>query len=49
MNAEPEAVGLWTEIKLHIIREYAAAYTTLLKGKPWCRGYGYIDAFAGGG
>lgn len=49
MNTEPEAIGLWTEIKLHIIREYAAAYTTILKGESWCRGYAYIDAFAGGG
>jgi hypothetical protein len=28
---EPEAIGLGTEIKLQIIREYAAAYTTILK------------------
>jgi three-Cys-motif partner protein len=46
---KPEAIGLWTEIKLQIIREYAAAYTTILKDQPWCRGYAYIDAFAGGG
>jgi len=45
----PEAIGLWTEIKLHIIREYAAAYTTILKEQSWCRSYAYIDAFAGGG
>jgi three-Cys-motif partner protein len=45
----PEAIGLWTEIKLQIIREYAAAYTTILKEQSWCRGYAYIDAFAGGG
>lgn len=44
-----EAIGLWTEIKLQIIQEYAAAYTTILKDQPWCRGYAYIDAFAGGG
>lgn len=44
-----EAIGQWTEIKLQIIREYAAAYTTILKEQPWCRGYAYIDAFAGGG
>ncbi len=49
MLTEPEAIGLWTEIKLHIIREYAAAYTTILKEKPWCKGYAYIDAFAGMG
>ena len=46
---EPKAIGLWTEIKLHIIREYAAAYTTILKAQKWCQGYAYIDAFAGGG
>jgi three-Cys-motif partner protein len=45
----PEAIGLWTEIKLQIIREYAAAYTTILKGQSWCKGYAYIDAFAGFG
>ena len=44
-----EAIGLWTEIKLQIIREYAAAYTKILKEREWCRGYGYIDAFAGPG
>ncbi len=46
---KPEAIGLWTEIKLQIIREYAAAYTTILKEQSWCRSYAYIDAFAGGG
>jgi len=46
---EPEAIGLWTEIKLQIIREYATAYTKILKEREWCRGYGYIDAFAGPG
>lgn len=49
MPLEPEAIGLWTEIKLQIIREYAAAYTTILKEQPWCKGYAYIDAFAGVG
>ncbi len=46
---ELEAIGTWSEIKLQIIREYASAYTTILKEQPWCRGYAYIDAFAGGG
>jgi len=49
MSIEPEAIGLWTEIKLQIIREYAAAYTTILKEQSWCKGYAYIDAFAGVG
>lgn len=46
---QPEAIGIWTEIKLQIIQEYAAAYTTILKDKSWCRAYAYIDAFAGPG
>jgi len=46
---EPEAISVWTEIKLQIIREYASAYTTILKERAWCRGYAYIDAFAGRG
>jgi three-Cys-motif partner protein len=47
--AEPESIGNWTEIKLHIIKEYAAAYTRILKEQSWCRAYAYIDAFAGPG
>ena len=47
--SELESIGVWTEIKLQIIREYAAAYTTILKEKEWCRGYAFIDAFAGPG
>lgn len=46
---ELEAIGTWSEIELQIIREYASAYTTILKEQPWCRGYAYIDAFAGPG
>lgn len=47
--SEPEAIGIWSEIKLQIIQEYASAYTTILKDEPWCRAYAYIDAFAGPG
>jgi len=47
--AELEAIGIWTEIKLRIIQEYASAYTTILKEKSRCRAYAYVDAFAGGG
>jgi hypothetical protein len=42
MPVEP-TIGLWTEIKLHFMREYAAAFTTILKEQPWCKGYTYID------
>ena len=45
MSIEPEAIGLWAEVKLQIIREYAAAHTTILKEQSWCKGYAYIDAW----
>jgi len=44
-----DTIGEWSEIKLEIIREYAGAYTSILSKKSWCRGYVYIDAFAGAG
>ena len=44
-----DEIGIWSEIKLEIIKEYASAYTKILSKKTWCRGYVYIDAFAGAG
>jgi three-Cys-motif partner protein len=44
-----DKIGIWSEIKLDIIREYASAFTTIMKNQPWCKGYLYIDAFAGAG
>ncbi|MFH1220591.1 MAG: three-Cys-motif partner protein TcmP [Candidatus Eisenbacteria bacterium] len=44
-----DEVGVWSEIKLAILNEYASAYTRLLKAKTWCRGLTYVDAFAGAG
>jgi len=44
-----DKIGIWSEIKLDIIKEYANAFTTIMKNKEWCRGYVYIDAFAGSG
>ena len=44
-----DKIGLWSEIKLEIIREYANAFTRIMKNQAWCRGYAYIDAFAGAG
>ena len=44
-----DKIGLWSEIKLDIIKEYAAAFTTVMKNQSWCRGCVYIDAFAGAG
>ena len=44
-----DKIGVWSEIKLDIIKEYAKAFTTIMKNQDWCKGYVYIDAFAGAG
>jgi three-Cys-motif partner protein len=44
-----DEIGEWSEIKLEIIKEYAGAYTKILRKQTWCKGYAYIDAFAGAG
>lgn len=44
-----DEIGIWSEIKLEIIKKYASAYTTVLSKQTWCKGYVYIDAFAGAG
>lgn len=44
-----DKIGFWSEIKLDIIKEYANAFTTIMKSQDWCKGYVYIDAFAGAG
>ncbi|NOZ69042.1 MAG: three-Cys-motif partner protein TcmP [Deferribacteres bacterium] len=42
-------IGIWSEIKLEIIKDYASAYTKIMNNQTWCKGYVYIDAFAGAG
>ena len=44
-----DKIGEWSEIKLEIIKEYANTFTKIMKNQRWCRGYSYIDAFAGPG
>jgi three-Cys-motif partner protein len=44
-----DEIGYWSEIKLDIVREYAAAYSTILAKQQHIRGHVYIDAFAGAG
>ncbi len=44
-----DEVGLWTEIKLRIIRDYSAAYSKILKKQTIIRHFAYIDGFAGAG
>lgn len=47
---EHDFVGLWTEIKIDIIREYAAAYSSILSRQRNPKFHHiYIDAFAGSG
>lgn len=42
-------VGPWAKDKLDRLGKYLHAYTTIFSRQPWCRGYFYIDAFAGPG
>ena len=50
LETEPkfDKVGKWTEIKLEIIKQYAAAYNTILQKQPFLKPH-YIDAFSGAG
>ena len=42
-------VGPWARDKLDRLGKYLHAYTTIMRGQQWCKGYHYIDAFAGPG
>jgi three-Cys-motif partner protein len=42
-----DEIGLWSEIKLDILRDYAAPYSKILKSNGFH--HGYIDAFSGPG
>ena len=42
-----DEIGPWSEIKLDILRDYAAPYSTILKSNGFP--HGYIDAFSGPG
>jgi three-Cys-motif partner protein len=45
-----DEIGYWSEVKLDIIKEYAAAYTTIMAGQKKVKlEYIYIDAFSGAG
>jgi three-Cys-motif partner protein len=43
-----ESIGYWSEVKLEIVRKYAAAYSTILAAQPGLY-HVYVDAFAGAG
>lgn len=44
-----DEIGYWSEVKLHIVREYASAYSRILTNQPAIKRHIYIDAFAGAG
>ena len=44
-----DQIGYWSEIKLEIIKKYAGVYTSIMSKQDWCKGCGYIDAFANKG
>ena len=41
-----DEIGYWSEIKLDIVKKYAAAYTTIL-ARQECLSFSYVDGFAG--
>ncbi len=45
-----DEIGVWSEIKLEILKKYAAAYSTILSAQTRAQfSHVYIDAFAGAG
>lgn len=49
MKLDYDEIGSWSEIKLEIVRKYAAAYSTIIAKQPSIRKHIYVDAFAGPG
>ncbi|MFZ0272909.1 MAG: three-Cys-motif partner protein TcmP [Acidobacteriaceae bacterium] len=52
MTQEYDEIGIWSEVKLAIVRDYLPAYTTILnaqRGKAPSLQWIYIDAYAGPG
>ncbi|HEV2498379.1 MAG TPA: three-Cys-motif partner protein TcmP [Terriglobia bacterium] len=49
MKTKLDEVGIWSEIKLEIIRAYASEYSKIMSKQPKIRRHIYIDAFAGAG
>lgn len=44
-----DTINYWSEIKLDIVKDYAAAYSKILTAQTSIKGHDYIDAFAGAG
>jgi three-Cys-motif partner protein len=44
-----DVIGYWSEVKLEIVKKYAAAYSSIMNKQSYIRSHLYIDAFAGAG
>lgn len=44
-----DTIGKWSQHKLGLLKKYLEAYLLILTKQHWCKGYEYIDAFAGTG
>ena len=49
MKTKLDEVGIWSEIKLEIVKAYASEYSKIMSKQPTIRRHIYIDAFAGPG
>jgi len=48
-DTELDVIGYWSEVKLKILEEYSAAYSTILSAQSTIKHVAYIDGFAGAG
>jgi three-Cys-motif partner protein len=44
-----DEIGIWSKVKLEIVRKYASAYSRIVAKQPAIRKHVYVDAFAGSG
>jgi len=49
LGGREDLIGRWSIEKLHLLKKYLSAYVKILSHQRWCKGYEYIDAFAGTG
>ena len=49
MTGRDDTIGQWSLEKLSLLGKYLKAYLQILKSQSWCKGYEYIDGFAGTG
>lgn len=49
MKEKIDEIGRWSEDKLDLLGKYLESYTKILKNWSLCKGFYYIDAFAGTG